>query len=65
MRVNEPPNIYSENFRIGDREFRNGQEEERPVPLFNQFAKNNSGQNFNTLIVFLCDRTDKKNSIDK
>lgn len=55
MRVNEPPNIYSENFRIGDREFRNGQEEERPVPLFNQFAKNNSGQKFNTLIVFLCD----------
>ena len=55
MRVNEPPNIYSENFRIGDREIRNGQEEERQVPLFNQSAKNNSGQKFNTLIVFLCD----------
>lgn len=53
MRVSEPPNIYSENFRIGDTEFRNGQEEERQVPLFNQFTKNNSGQKFNTLIVSL------------
>lgn len=65
MRVSEPPNIYSENFRIGDTEFRNGQEEERQVPLFNQFTKNNSGQKFNTLIIFLSVRTDKKNSIDK